>query len=56
MIFFAIKSRIHAIKLFEILLHDCNFFYCFYIEFENARLCLKVKSYVSAIEMIIEHG
>ncbi len=56
MIFFAIKSRIHAIKLFEILLQDCKFFYCFYVEFENVRLCLKVKSYVSAIEKIIKCG
>ncbi len=56
MIFFVIKSRIHAIKLFEIVLQDCNFFYCFYIEFEILRLHLKVKSYVSTIKLIIERG
>jgi hypothetical protein len=54
MILFAVGSRIQACKLFEILLPYCSFGYYFYMEFKSARLCLKVKLYMSAAEMIIE--
>jgi hypothetical protein len=54
MILFAVGSRIQAYKLFEILLPYCSFGYFFYMEFKNARLCLKATLYISAAEMIIE--